>query len=134
MWSRTASTAAAFAARHGTVSHDSLDALLADPTIDAVFVLTPAESHFEHASRALKAGKYVLLEKPVGRTVPEIQALAKIAQECGRVCMPSHNYIYAPELQRLRHHLHQGRLGRLQSFWMLCNQRKAQAMGPPGIV
>ena len=134
VWSRTPASTADFARRHSARADDSLAALLADPGIDAVFVLTPAENHFDHASRALQAGKHVLQEKPVSRSVAEIRALSAIAEATGKICMPSHNYIYAPEVQRLRHHLHQGRLGRLQSFWMLCNQRQTQAMGQPGMV
>ena len=124
VWSRTPATTAAFAGRHNARAHDSLEALLADASIDAVFVLTPADSHFAHASRALQAGKHVLLEKPVGTNLSEINALIEIAHASGKICMPSHNYIYAPEVQRLRHHQHAGKLGRLQSFWMLCNQRQ----------
>ena len=49
--------------------------MIADPTIDAVLVATPVASHFEIALAALKAGKHVLIEKPMTATSAEAQIL-----------------------------------------------------------
>ncbi len=46
-----------------------------DPAIDAVFVLTNLESHLEYTKLALAAGKHVLVEKPVGVSVAEIEQM-----------------------------------------------------------
>jgi len=133
-WSRTPAKTEDFVRRHGGASKHSYESLLEDPQIDAVFILTTAETHVDYGIRALAAGKHVLLEKPVGESVEEIGRLQAAAAGSDRICMPSHNYIYSPSVRRLRHHLKQGRLGRPQSFWMLCNQKQTQDIGRPGMV
>lgn len=132
--SRTNDSRESFANRHGARSYAEVDDLLKNPEVDAVFVLSRADTHSEYAMRALAAGKHVLLEKPVGTSPDEIRKLRDAAAKSDRVLMPSHNYIYSPEVRRMRHHLGAGKLGRLQSFWMLCNQRQTQDMGMPGMV
>ena len=64
------------------------------PAIDAVFVLTNLESHLEYAAMALKAGKHVLVEKPVGVSVAEIEEMNRLAKAKNLVCLPGHNYVY----------------------------------------
>src|SRR5215210_2880787 len=49
----------------GVTGYGSIDDLLGDPAVDAVFVLSPVEDHHTHAIQALRAGKHVLIEKPV---------------------------------------------------------------------
>ena len=55
----------ALAATRGLKTYSDMDALLADPAVGAVLVSTPTAMHFEHASRALAAGKHVMVEKPM---------------------------------------------------------------------
>jgi len=133
-WSKTRANAERFAARYGVVAYSDLDAMLGEAAVTTVFILSAADTHVEFAARALGAGKHVLVEKPVGETSAEIARLIDAAASAKAVCMPSHNYVYTPAVQRLRHHLKSGKLGRLQSFWMLCNQKQTQALGRPGMV
>lgn len=77
-------------------SYRTQEELLADPKIDAVCVLTPLNQHKQGALAALRAGKHVFVEKPVGETVNDILELKSAAVKAGRVCMPGHNYIYEP--------------------------------------
>ena len=133
-WSRTFAKTEVFAARYGAKACSELSELLDDETIDVVFVLSSGESHVEYSMLALAAQKHVLVEKPVGMDVGEIETLRQAAAASSRVCMPSHSYIYSPATQRLRHHVQAGKLGRVQSFWMLCNQKQTQEMGKPGVL
>jgi len=64
--------------------HPSLASLLADPDIDAVSVCTWNDSHAEIATAALHAGKHVLVEKPLSRTVSEAEALVEAVERTGR--------------------------------------------------
>src|SRR5262249_219666 len=75
----------------------------------------------ETAVAALEAGKHVLVEKPVARQVSEIQRLEQAARKAGRVCMPAHNYIYTPALERAKRLIGEGRLGKVGSLWGIYN-------------
>jgi predicted dehydrogenase len=134
VWSRTAANARAFADRHGTRAYDDMDALLADDGIDAVFVLTVSETHAEFAGRALAAGKHVLVEKPLGGSAAEVAELRRAAAASGKVCMPSHNYIYCEAAQRMKAHIDAGRIGRLHSVWTLYNQGHPKDFGAPDVL
>ena len=60
-----------------------IDAIFADGTIDAVMVLTPPNTHLELMRRAARAGKHVLLEKPLEITLERAQALVDAAESAG---------------------------------------------------
>lgn len=107
--------------RLGGRRYDSLDALLADRSTEAVVIATPTATHIELAERCLKAGKHVLLEKPVAESKAEIRGLESVARALNRVCMPAHNYIYNPAMERARRLLAEQRLGTITSAWLLYN-------------
>src|SRR5947209_12317656 len=65
------------------VTYQDYGAMLADPQIEAVIVATADQFHVEHAARALAAGKHVLVEKPLGVTVEECEALREQVQASG---------------------------------------------------
>ncbi|MCC7160975.1 MAG: Gfo/Idh/MocA family oxidoreductase [Anaerolineae bacterium] len=92
-------------------SYTSVASLLDDGDIDAVIVLTPSSNHHEHASMALKAGKHVLVEKPVALGADQVHQLERLANKLQRVCMPGHCSVYRPVLQRAKAIIRSGRLG-----------------------
>src|SRR5918911_2669081 len=70
VYCRTMDKARAFATKHNVEkAYDSIDRMLADPAIDAVYIATPNSLHAEHTIAAAKAGKHVLVEKPMATTV-----------------------------------------------------------------
>ena len=87
----TSFTATGRAATHGCMRFDSAESLLADASISAVFVLTNMETHLQYVRMALEAGKHVLVEKPVGVTLEEIEAMQTMAAAKGLCCVPGHN-------------------------------------------
>ena len=102
-------------------SYDSAESMLLDPAIDAVFVLTPLEEHCECAVSALRSGKHVLLEKPVGSTINEIEEIKAAAKESGKLCVPVHNYLYEDSVIRTRELLDSGKLGDLVAIYVFYN-------------
>jgi predicted dehydrogenase len=77
---------AQMAAEHGPrVTYREYDEMLADPQLDAVLVATADPFHVPAASRAIAAGKHVLVEKPLGVDVAECEALARQVHESGLV-------------------------------------------------
>ncbi len=70
-------------------AYTDVDALLADESVDLVSVCTHTDTHVEMAIRALRAGKHVLVEKPVALDVGGVEALLRVSEEAGRFCMPA---------------------------------------------
>lgn len=83
--------AAELAQKIGAKAYDTLDALLADPEIDAVSVCVANVAHCEVTVKALRAGKHVLCEKPMAITIEECELMVKTAEECGRKLMIGQN-------------------------------------------
>ena len=86
--------AAALAAELGTRAL-SWDALLA--ASDAVVIASPAATHHEAAAAALRAGRHVLVEKPIAATLDQADALIALAEASGRVLQVGHLLRYSPE-------------------------------------
>jgi len=63
--------------------------IAADPSIDIVSICTPTDSHASLAEMMLRAGKHVLVEKPVAVTTADVQRIAAAAAASGKVCMPA---------------------------------------------
>jgi predicted dehydrogenase len=88
-----------------------LDELLADPALDAVLVATPPRTHHAVASAALRAGKHVLVEKPLAKTAAEARDLIDIATAEDLVLMPGHTFLYSPPVNKIRDLITSGQLG-----------------------
>ena len=102
-----------FAARHGiAVVHDSYEALIADPDIDAVYNPLPNSLHAPWTLRAIAAGKHVLCEKPFASNEAEAAEVADAARSAGLVVMEAFHYRYHPLARRMRD-IVAGELGRL---------------------
>jgi predicted dehydrogenase len=108
-----------------------LDELLADERVEAVHVLTPVGSHVPVALKAMRAGKHVLLEKPIAARVREIFRLQAAAQKYQRICMPAHNYIYVPSLQRAKRLIDAKKLGQIAALWILYNVLHSEKAAAP---
>src|SRR5580698_6882095 len=116
-----AAQAKKIAKKFGGRVYKNLDELLQDESVGAAHVLTPTRQHVSTALRVMLAGKHALVEKPVAMTVAEIRQLQAAAKKHGRVCMPAHNYIYVPSLQRARRLILEKKLGRIAAIWILYN-------------
>ncbi|WP_040284802.1 Gfo/Idh/MocA family protein [Tessaracoccus massiliensis] len=92
---RSRSRAESFAQEHGIGRvHDSYEALLADPEIDAVYIPLPNSEHGKWTMAALDAGKHVLVEKPFASNAEEAEEVARRAAESDRVVMEAFHYRY----------------------------------------
>jgi predicted dehydrogenase len=102
----------AFAVRAGVAPAravaDFQDAL---PHVDAVDVVTPADSHLALARECLRAGKDCFIEKPLAPSVAEGRALAEIQQRTGRVLQVGHIFRFHPVTEAFRQRLASGALG-----------------------
>jgi predicted dehydrogenase len=92
------------------------DDLLADPAVDAVAVATSVSSHFGLAMAALRAGKHVLVEKPVAATSQEAEQLVEEADRQGRVLMVDHTFVYCGAVRKIRELIDAGEIGDLYYY------------------
>lgn len=99
--SRNVDRARARAGGWGVEIMESPEQMVASDSVDAVFVLTPTESHFSYAAMAIRHGKQVLVEKPVSYQLEEITELEKLARRFKVQCVPGHSYLYLPEIRRI---------------------------------
>ena len=92
---RNPARARAFAGKHGIARvHDSYDALLADPGVEAVYNPLPNGLHCEWTIRALEAGKHVLCEKPIAANADEARRMAEAAERTGRTLVEAFHWRY----------------------------------------
>jgi predicted dehydrogenase len=95
---------------HVRVTTDHRD-ILSDDSIDAVVVATPTRTHGSIVREALRAGKHVLVEKPLCTSVAEGRELGALAESLGRVLMVGHVFLFHRGIMRLRELIANGELG-----------------------
>ncbi len=83
-----------FAKQFDAIACDSFESLLALDEIDAVYIATPHEIHAEQTIAAVRAGKHVLVEKPMAIGLKDCMAMEAAAQEAGKIIIvgPSHGF------------------------------------------
>lgn len=96
---------------------ESLDEVLQDPSTSAIAVATPAETHADVVTRALLAGKDVLVEKPLAMTEAEGKKLVELADAKSRILMVGHLLWYHPAILKLKELVDGGTLGRIQYIY-----------------
>jgi predicted dehydrogenase len=95
--------------------HPTLDALLADPAVDAVVVATPNAHHHDAVLAALAAGKHVLCEKPMALDLGQARAMLAAAEAARRVHMIAYTYQFAPGMRYLHDLVASGALGEVRT-------------------
>jgi predicted dehydrogenase len=100
--SRTRAKAQAFVANYpGAVAVEGADQLIARDDVEAVYVATPTSAKEEVASRALAAGKHVLIEKPL-HSAESFKRLSALAREKGLVLMDATHFVHHPRTSAMR--------------------------------
>jgi predicted dehydrogenase len=87
--------------------------LLAAPEVDAVVVATPVSTHAPLAAEALRAGKHVLVEKPLAHSSSAAEELVQLAEARGLVLMVGHTFLFNPAVTYLRDLIRSGELGQI---------------------
>lgn len=115
--SRSLERAKEFADRHGAKSRkpafDDYDEMLDDPELDAVLVSTPDKLHAEHGIKAARAGKHVLMEKPMVASSSGGERLLKAREENGVKLAVAYHLRWHEGHRRLMQRIHEGDLGQL---------------------
>jgi hypothetical protein len=90
--------------------------LVEDPAVQALDNCAPNHLHLEPSLAAIRAGKHVFCEKPLGRTAAEARTLRDAAVRAGIVHMVGFNYRFVPAVAFTRRLIDEGRLGRIHHF------------------
>jgi len=90
---------------------DDLQAVIADPEIDAVDICLPTPEHRPATEAALAAGKHVMLEKPIALTLDDARALVDLAEASDRVFLIAHVLRFWPEYVEIARRVASGELG-----------------------
>lgn len=93
--------------------HDSFEALLSDPDIDAVYIPLPNRLHVEWSLKAMQAGKHVLCEKPMAMQAADFDPLIAARDAAGVQAAEAFMIVHHPQWQRARQLLADGAIGRL---------------------
>ncbi len=108
--------AQAYAQANGIArAYDSVEALCADPEVNAVYVCTPHHLHQEHTLAAIRARKHVVCEKPLAIRTADGEAMVRAAEQAGVVLACPYYRRFYPVVEKLREIARSGALGTLTS-------------------
>lgn len=117
-------TAYAFASRSNAESlqkefpnvkvYDNYDALLSDEQVEIVYISTTHNFHKEHTIAALKAGKHVVCEKPMGINSREIEEMQQVAKETGKFLMEAMWMRFLPAYREALRRAKSGEIGKIK--------------------
>ena len=90
--------------------------LISDNQVDAVVIATPVSSHFDLAMAAMKAGKHVLVEKPLAPHSDEARRLIDEAARRDLVLMVDHTFVYTDAVRKIQEMIASGKLGEIYYY------------------
>ncbi len=109
---REAEPLRSLARRHPDVQvYRDFDHMLADESLKAVVITTPPDTHYPLGMKALRAGKHVLVEKPLATRLADAREMAALALRSGLVLMPGHTFLYSPAVNTVRNLIRSGVVG-----------------------
>ncbi len=106
--------------------YESIEAMCADPGLEAVWISSPNRFHAEHTIIAANHGKHVVVEKPMALTLEQAEQMVKACQDNGVKLLAGHTRSYTPPIRAMRKIVTSGKLGKLRAInaiaysdWML---------------
>ncbi len=102
-------------------AHETVEDLLANKSVDAIYIAVPNKFHIPLAIQALEAGKHVILEKPFAMNAAEAQKAIAVAEAAGLVLNVGMNQRFAADAQKIKQLVDEGLLGDIyhaKAYWM----------------
>lgn len=97
----------------GAKGYKTLGAMLKDTNVEVVVIATPSVTHGPDSKKALKAGKHVVVEKPMAMNVAEAQSMIKVAEETGKKLFVHQNYRFFPDFNYMKETIESGIIGKV---------------------
>lgn len=116
--SRTPEKGKQFAEAFGGQVYNGYDALLADDSIEAVYVPLPPALHYEWGKKVLLSGKHLLMEKPFTTSLEQTQELLCLAEERGLAVHENYMFLYHSQLSYIKKLIASGELGDIRLYRM----------------
>ena len=104
---------ARFEEEFGGHGYTSVEELCADPAVDVVYIATLPQQRLDHVTAAARAGKHVIVEKPMASTLEEAQRLIDVADAHGIKLLAGHTHSFDAPILRMQDLVASGELGRL---------------------
>ncbi len=95
----------------GAPTYDTVEALCADPSVEAVYIATPHQTHAAHVIAAARRGKHVLVEKPIAITLEECRMMIDAVRRAGVQLMVGHSHSFNAPILHARKLIDSGRFG-----------------------
>ena len=110
--SRDAQKAKDYCEEFGGIDYfGSYEEAAADPRVEALYFVTPHDLHLPNAEMAARHSKHILMEKPIGRTIPEAMGIIEAARDAGIKLMVAENYRFLPTVIKCKELMHDGVIG-----------------------
>jgi len=97
----------------GCATYPDIEGMLADPNVELAVIGTPSHLHPSQTIQALKAGKDVLVDKPMAFTTEQADRMIETAEKCGRKLTVFHNFTLTSHVQKVVSVINSGILGRI---------------------
>jgi 1,5-anhydro-D-fructose reductase (1,5-anhydro-D-mannitol-forming) len=121
IWGRDKAQAQTLADKNDVpVVYDDYDQMIGSD-IDAVYVATPADTHFEYAARAIEKGKHVVIEKPMASNTQECLDLVELAKKHNVKLGVAYYLRFYPKMQRVKQLIDEGVLGKITWVNITCH-------------
>lgn len=114
VYSRTYSKAKEFAEKYGAVATKDFESAINRDNVDGVYIATPHTSHVEYAVMAMKMGKPVLCEKPVGVSLKDVDVLINTAKETGTYFCEAMWTWFSPVALKVKEWVQSGEIGEIR--------------------
>ena len=99
--------------RFDCLAYSTIDEIIADKAVELLVVATPSQLHVSDASAAMRAGKHVIVEKPMAPTLAGVDEMIAVAEETGMLLTVNQNYRYHADFLKVKEVVDSGVLGRI---------------------
>ena len=96
---------------------DNFNDVINNSEIDAVVISTPVATHYDLSIQCLNSGKHILVEKPMARTVKEVQHIGSVANNNNLVAMVGHTFLYNTAVRHVKELINSGEIGDIQYIY-----------------
>jgi len=96
---------------------DNIEELFRDPEIDGVVIATPVATHFDLAMKALESGKSILVEKPLARSVEEVEQIGRLASQKDLLAMVGHTFLFNAAVRYVKKLIGSGEVGDIRYIY-----------------